>query len=207
MKSYSLVQIYNNILSESEWLMNSHKFALKKYVAQPKFRESQLVMEMAVIRLHDMWTRFSRELIIISAGGRPYTAAGVRLSYVPGVKKIRDVIPMLKKSYGNRWRFEPKWFFATKCLDAANRLKIQNYNIISGALGSTNSPVEELRVVRNYMAHRSISAADEIRAQLWWNPKIKLDVYDLSGRMVTGGTTAMENWVYRLRIVAEAAIQ
>lgn len=162
--------------------------------------------EMVVVRLHDAWARFCRELVIMSAGCKPYTATGIPLNRVPGVKQRGDVVPKLISTYSSR-RYEPRWADATECIDAARRLGIGNFSTVSAALGATNSPVDDLRHVRNFFAHRRKGTADKVRARSFYGAAMNIKVEDLVGQVVPPGTTRMESWVIDMRIVAEATIQ
>ena len=70
-------------------------------------RQSQLACEMAIIRLQDAWSRFCRELVILSAIGKTETIGGVILSPSPGVKNRSSVIPLLLSTYARR-RYKPR---------------------------------------------------------------------------------------------------
>ena len=166
----------------------------------------RLSAEMAVIRLYDAWARFCRELVILSAGGAPHTANGIPVPRAPGIRGIKDVIPTLMQTYSRR-RFEPGWARGSECIDAAVRLRINNLMTVQAAIGATNSPAEELRLVRNFFAHRSLSSAQEIYQQNWHPSGNRLNIENLTARMTTGGVTVMESWILNLQIVAEVAIQ
>jgi len=119
--------------------------------------ESQhLVAEMCVIRLHDAWVRFCRELVVTSAYAKPLTAQGRRVPRVPGVKRRDQVIPELPATY--------PWHMSARCLDAARRLKVSNYSAISSGIGvsfpdMSPSPNDQVRLVRNFFAHRHQESA------------------------------------------------
>ncbi len=207
MDSLNLVSLYRRWVVESEWIRSSFVAALyEDDVLRESDRVSRLPAEMCLIRLFDAWTRFSRELVIVSAACMPYTATGIRLQRASGISKRCEVIPRLIQMYPKR-RYEPNWGQARECIDAAWRLGVSNSHAISMALGSTTSPANDLRVVRNYFAHRSENAAEEIRKLPWFKAGIDLCVEELAGRRVLGGLTAFEDWVFDLRLVAEVAIQ
>lgn len=161
---------------------------------------------MAIIQLHDAWARFCREVVILSAGCRPVTATGLRLSRVPGVSSRRDVIPRLLSTYAKR-NFEPRWGDSGQAIGAARRLAIQNAGTFTAALGAANSTAEEVRRVRNFFAHRSERAARSVRTHPNHGRNTSLDVLNLAGTVVPPGIRRIHSWINNLHAVAEAAIQ
>lgn len=177
--------------------------SLKKPVC---YSEQQMIAEMAVIRLHDSWARFSRELIVLSAGGQPVTMSGQHLTLAPNISKISDVIPVLMATYKKK-RYEPYWARASEAIDSAQRLQVANFSQISSSIGSVNSPADDIRVIRNYYCHRSKSAADEIRGMPWYLSGQKFDPWGIPAMPVTGGISFFESWVFQLRSIASVAVQ
>lgn len=200
------MHLYYGFLQESEQILNAFRYAdvniNRNWDREYSFRFCQ---EMSIIRLHDAWGRFCRELIVLSAGGKPFTSNGVRLPRAPGIKRTTDVIPTLISTYRNR-TYEPRWAVASECIDAAKRLKVANELDIAGAVGANTSPIDEIRLVRNFLAHRNRQSAELIRRQHWYRLGTKLDVGNLAARKTTGGLTLMEIWILRLRLVGAAAI-
>jgi len=203
----SLLGCYRRFLAETAWLLTAFDAALAGLkAAHPLGELHRLSGEMAVIRLYDAWGRFCRELVISSAGGRPFTASGVRLACPPGIRDRPDVIPLLLSSYRRRIH-EPKWAVSLDCLVAARRIGIANLATVTAAIGSTNSPAEDLRRVRNFFAHRGKWSADEVRLNCTFPVGSQLTLEALVGQLVPPGITRMESWVDDLRTVAGAAIQ
>lgn len=205
MGTSTLLTTYKRWLSESEWLVRAFGEALD--INHDDLDQIvRLPAEMCLIRLYDAWSRFCRELVIVSAACRPYTAGGTRLPKAPGISNTSDVIPALLSTYRRRI-YEPKWGRASDCIDAASRLGIANTSTITGALGAVSSPERELRITRNFFAHRSEWAANEIRSLHWYISGMSFSIEDLPGQKVQGGITLFEHWVSNLRTIAEAAIQ
>jgi hypothetical protein len=170
-------------------------------------RQQQLACEMAVIRLHDSWARFCRELIVLSAFGRTVTLAGVPLAPCHGsVKRCHLVMPYLFRTPGPRYRFEPRWADATSCIQAATRLGIINLPTVSAALAATNSPAEHIRRVRNFYAHRSRRGIQDAMATGVFSSPVRADVFELAA-YTTGSVRVIESWVSNLVLVATAAAQ
>jgi hypothetical protein len=192
---------------ETEWLLVASADALTAIALHDRNERSfRLTGEMAVVRLHDSWARFCRRLIVMSAGGKPWTGSRLRLRLAPGIRKPGDVIPLLLATYKSP-AHEPKWYDSAACIGAAKRLKIQNLSTVSGAIGSVPSPADELRRVRNFFVHRGREAAIQVRTCPSLSSVPRLDLESLAGGKVYPGTTRMEQWVNQLRLIAVAAIQ
>jgi hypothetical protein len=188
---------------ETAWLQDEFLRA----VATGNQRQSQLSCEMAIVRLHDAWARYCRELIILSAFGRTITLGGTPLPPCHhSIKRCHLVIPLLKTIMGGRYRFEPRWADAAKCIQAAQLLGIANFATVSAALGSTNSPSEEIRRVRNFYAHRKPGTAQESRETNLFASQTRLEVFDLAA-YTTGNVRVIESWTTNLNAVAISAAQ
>lgn len=141
--------ILRRLRIEMGWLGAEFRHA----ATSKRTRHAQLAGEMAVIRLHDSWARCCKEIVILSALGNVSTLGGVRISRsLPATVNrvlIIQILLNLSKS-----RYEPKWARPRDCIAAATKLSVYNLNTISAAIGATNSPAEEVRVVRNFYAHR-----------------------------------------------------
>lgn len=194
----------NRLMSETVWLQKEFIQSANSSVS----RHTQLTCEMAVIRLHDAWARFCRELVILSAVGHTITLGGVQLS--PSNAAIRShssVIPILLSTYRRRGRvFEPKWADAGECVGAARRLSIMNLSTVAAALGAVNSPANDIRRVRNFYAHRRKDAAMNAAATNLFSNPLRPIVFELAS-YTQGGDRVIESWVTRLIDVAMAAAQ
>jgi hypothetical protein len=167
-------------------------------------QQARMAAEMAIVRLYASWGLFCRRLVLASATGHIETLGGVVLSKAPGVRRARDVIPLLMSTYKKR-KYEPEWAVAADCLDAAARLKVANLTTLRASLGSVTSPANDVRIVRNFFAHRSDYSVKTIRAQPWYTSGLRLNVEDLLACPTATGM-AMSSWIARLEIVALAAV-
>jgi hypothetical protein len=188
--------------SEANWLCAGFSsFAQDTDVVRGRF-----AAELVVIRLHDAWARFCREVVVVSAYGRIETLGGTRLGTChPAIKSRGDVIPVLISLYPNR-RAEPYWFSAADCSDAGRRLGIQNAATVTAALGAANSPAAELREVRNFYAHRKKETAVKAVTAGGFVGRQQPQVFHLNS-FVAGGKTILESWTEDLIAVATAAVQ
>jgi len=167
------------------------------------------VEEMSVIRLHDAWARFCKELIIISSYARPFSIDGVPVPRAPGSRSRGDALSgSMVRTRRGRSR-EPRWADVNESIDAAQRLRIMNFPNVSGGLGLTPSPVDDLRRVRNFFAHRNATTAQYVRdiarsigASTQTRPA------DLvRWPQAPSGVTLFETWVIQLRQMAHIAVQ
>jgi hypothetical protein len=195
----SLTDPIKRLSSELAWLREEFLAAS----ASRRTRREQLAAEMAVIRLQDAWARFCRELIIMSASGNSVTLNG---SVVPAViRKRSDVVPALLATYKKRRQYEPKWERAVDCIDAATRLKVANLGTLAAALGSTNSPADEIRHIRNFYAHRRQGAAARALSCNVFSGTRPI-VFDLAAYK-SAGERHIDYWTTGLVLVATAASQ
>lgn len=189
---------------ESAWLQHEFLQAVKN----GRHRRTQLTAEMVVIRLHDAWARFCRELIILSAFGRTRTLSGVPLAPCSAAITSRSlVVPTLFSTYKKKKiRFEPRWADATECINAGQRLLIRNLSTVAGALGAINSPAEDIRRVRNFYAHREKETARDAIATNAFSTRSHPEIFDLAA-YTSGNVRVIESWVTNLVLVATSAAQ
>jgi hypothetical protein len=204
--SVSLENPFKGFQKESAWIFEEFQKALialrAKEIGRRRF---SLISEMAVIRLHNCWARFCREIILSSAADMPLTSNGAKVSKAPNIRRRGEVVPLISRLTGNR--YEPKWATASKALLAAQRLQISNLATVSAALGAMNSPAEDLRHIRNFFAHRCKGTADEIRLLNWFSSNSSMETEALLCANVLGGVTRFESWILGLENVARMAIQ
>lgn len=203
MKESAFHDPLKRLRTETSWLQKE----FVQIASTSNGRHAQLACEMAVIRLHDAWVRFCRELIVLSASGRTTTLGGLQLK--PAHASIRSrssVVPVLLSMYKKKRIFEPKWGDATECVDAAQRLSIVNLRTVSAALGAINSPAEDIRRVRNFYAHRKKNTAMHAATLNLFSNPLRPVVFELAA-YTSGGSRVIESWVTGLIIVATAAAQ
>lgn len=182
------------------------------------------VRSFCIVRLYDAWELFCRELVIESASARPITSAGVRLARAPGVQRRRDVLPALRglqaRSVPSWW--EPNWGISASCLDAVRLLQLSNRNTLAAAIGgsvlggaspfvsisgSSLSPSDQLRRVRNFVAHERENTAHMVGpvAAALGLPRLP-KATDLAATVVPPGVSYIEALAIDLRVIAHAAV-
>lgn len=165
--------------------------------------------EWCIIALHDAWVSHCRALVLTSAVAGCETLAGVRVPPVAGVRNANRAVALVRASLAPKapayW--EPRWGDAREAIRAAQALGINNFVQVSGALGSTPSPAEDLRVVRNYVAHRNHTTAPAVRrlTNLAGFVDPTLDGYLIA--IVGPLESRYRSWVRELRSIATAAVR
>ena len=201
-----LVAVYRSFSGEALAIAGRFDDASARPIAAP----SGLLVdaqEACIVRLLDAWARFSRELVVEGTVGTT-TMGGTRIAACPGVRTHRDVVPELRRRQTNRkapW-WEPRWHSASECLDAVRVLGLANATTIQSALGAANSPAEDLRKVRNFIAHRSEKTAQgmlEVARNIPAPPSVRPAA--LSATLIPPGITLFRSWVTDLLAIAHAA--
>lgn len=197
-----LTRTFRRFATEAAWL--SQEFSASATVRSDA---SRLACEMVIVRLHDCWARSCRDLIVFSACGNITTLSGTSIlpsPLIPGGKG--SVIPTLMTTFRKRKVYEPKWFDATECVDAARRLQVQNLATIAAGLGAITSPADTLRAVRNFYAHRGKRTAQQAGKQGVFFKLNVPDVFDLSNP-ARAGMSHFDMWVMGLTDTLRAASQ
>jgi hypothetical protein len=106
----------------------------------------------------------------------------------------------LKKS--KHW--EPKWFDPIESMDAAARLGIANYAGVVAGIGLTPSPLDEIRAVRNYIAHKGEMSVRNLVPYV--QPPNVAAVQAHVSAPTGGGALRFERWVAQLDVMARVAV-
>lgn len=159
--------------------------------------------EWCAVLLHSEWSNFCRQVILASAALEP-EAGGAVLPRVHQLRSVEDAGVWVVRGLG--LRHEPNWGTAFEAVRAASALGIANLSQVSGALGATNSPANDLRILRNFIAHRNRGTALQFRT-VWdahgGTGPMRADVF--LARTDAAGTALFALWVERLRLTAVAA--
>lgn len=208
MKQVDIYSVVRSLRREVGKILTDFRYECPEGTATCEHIEVR-VRALCVIWLHDVWVRFNRRLIVESARGRPRTVTGHRLSPAPGVASPQSVILQLRRLNPKKppW-WEPRWGDPTECIDAARRLRVTNLSTISAGLGSTPSPVDDLRLTRNFYAHRGQETAHDVIQIIRRNGLTGIQHADqLIVAPIAPGMLLFENWAFDLLVIAEAAVQ
>ena len=120
-------------------------------------------VERAIIQLQIEWERFVRTFILDCATGF-FVSHGrsVTSSLRPRPATREKAGHLLVGLYPRRNR-EPAWHLPKEAIGAANKLDLSNRNDISAVLGVAPWRLDDLRYLRNYIAHQSKQSALELR--------------------------------------------
>lgn len=151
--------------------------------------------EKALMQIQVEWEHFVRDLILDSATGTFRNSSGPVVSQVfPKIRSREAAAHILVASYQNR-RFEPDWYIPTEAINAAIRLDVSNAAQISAELGLTPWPIDELRHLRNFIAHKSKRSALSVRGTGLVPSTGEIDVIDIALEYGAGGIKRYEGWI------------
>lgn len=167
-----------------------------------------LARENATIQLQDQWSAYCRDMITASWRGGCTTLGGVVIPKRAGLSSYASAVAALRATYVGTAKkskyWEPKWFDPVQALDAAKRLGVPNLPTLSAGLGLTPSPLDELRAVRNYFAHRGPESCDRLQPFLGARATVAL-VHQHVSAPTLAGVPQLVRWVHELDTMAWAA--
>ena len=121
------------------------------------------LIERATMQLQIEWEHFVRSFVLDCATGRFEDRNGPIVSHLPLRLASREKAShVLIQTYKKRRR-EPDWYLPDQAIDAADRLRLSNFQNISIILGVTPWLIEDLRHLRNFIAHQSKDTALKVR--------------------------------------------
>ncbi len=161
--------------------------------------------EHIIFQLQNAWEMYVRNFILSSATGRASGLGGLVPASVPhGYRNREAVSHYLLQITGQR--FEPRWYRPTDAIKAARRLNIGNVANVAAAIGSTPWPLENLRLTRNFFAHRSRSSALELRALHWFGSRDTIEVETTVFPFDAGGVRRFDTWCAAMKVVSQAML-
>jgi hypothetical protein len=168
-----------------------------------------------LVSLWDAWARFLRYLVLRSASGPTVGLSGAK--YTPSSVRSESAViaDLLANKKGNNFGItgsEPKWFNPLNLANVVSFLGLENGNTIVGAVGAATvdlgivqipSPVEEVRICRNYVAHKAPSTLAQVASFSVGQFK------DLSTHMrrARAGVETFSEWRESLQTIAHNAAQ
>ncbi len=161
--------------------------------------------EHITFQLQNAWELYVRNFILSSATGRASGLAGPVPASVPRAYRNREAVSHYLLQV-TRQRFEPKWYRPVDAINAARRLNIANVANVAAAIGSTPWPLENLRLTRNFFAHRSRSSALELRALNWFSTNDTIEVETTVFPFDAGGVRRFDAWCAAMKTVGRAML-
>jgi hypothetical protein len=168
-----------------------------------------------LVSLWDAWNRFLRRLVLSSARGPTLGLSGIE--YVPVTQRSEaDALLYLHQHRKGRnfgiVNGEPKWFNLPCLTDIVSALGLGNGVTIVSAVTATTvqlgpitipSPLEEIRICRNYVAHKCKPTLGDVAAACP-NP---FHGFPDHLRRPRSGVETFSEWVEAMTALAEAAAQ
>ncbi len=205
-----LVRLYGRFHGETEGLVRDMKQA--KSLADKhteSWEHSQVYIraqQMIIIRAVDSWGKYCRSIILESCYATPKTESGTVVTRAAGILSRSDALAKVSQRYYRPPHREPSWHVPSEAIGAARYLGINNFTSVSLALGSTPNPIDDLRILRNSLAHRSMHAINRMN-QVILNYGYKgLDAQEFLTMTKLPGILIFEDWMMTIRGIARAAI-
>ncbi|MFF4591791.1 hypothetical protein [Amycolatopsis sp. NPDC001319] len=168
-----------------------------------------------VVSLWDAWNRFLRAVVMASAAGKisGYSKVAYQPSTVLSENGVLAFLAANKKQLGVRLiDGEPNWYNVKQLASIASGLGLQNASQIVGSIGassislgasgSISNPIEDVRLVRNYIAHKTKSKMAEVQRLSGFVPNGHVTLYLWSKS--SGGVERFSNWITALKAVADS---
>jgi hypothetical protein len=210
MRHYKLITLYRRFVSETQTILErfNRASALSIKPNEEFFHVHIPAQEMCVVKLYDAWSRFCKELVIVSACCQPESRQDKTVLLAQGIKPYDRVgtIQHLEKAV-NRKEKSIGWGTPRHCIDAAIKLKLTNEPSISASIGSTPSPTDNLRQIRDFFAHRNENTSFNV-GTVAFSMGFPKHYKALQIVNAPSGTkiNVFELWIIELRNMAYAAI-
>lgn len=157
--------------------------------------EQIFAAERALIQIQVEWEHFVRNFILDCATGQFTNGSGLVASKsYPGLRSREAAAHKLIALFPRR-RFEPDWYLPSEAIDAAIRLDVSNYPQIAAELGITPWPIDELRYLRNFIAHQSKRSALLVRDTGIICAAQNINVLEVACEYGTSGVKRYVEWV------------
>lgn len=160
-------------------------------------------LERLLIQLQVEFEQFVRGVILDSATGKFTNSAGrvssplftSQVSREQASHKLISLYPKRSK--------EPDWYLPNDSIVAAQKLNLSNFSQIAATLGINPWTVNDLRYIRNFIAHQSKSSSLTIKANLpiakVSQKELKLFCYSYN----SNGRKNFEEWTYFIKYIAK----
>lgn len=168
--------------------------------------ERRYELERLVMELQLTWEHFVRCSILDSATGRYVNSNGnVSSTKFQGLATRELASYALISTYKKRQK-EPDWYLPDQAIQAADNLGLSNYTEIATYLGTTPWAIEELRHVRNFIAHRSKSSAQSLRKHTKTNDLHFPTIHSYCFDYVQSGSERFDSWIRFMKQVGAGMV-
>lgn len=121
-------------------------------------------VERTVIQLQIEWEHFVRAVILDSATGKYRAKSGPVSSTLPMKVLSREHAGFVLIGQYKKRHTEPDWYLPMDAIAAAGKLALTNEATITAVLGVSPWELDDLRYLRNFIAHRSGRSATNLRS-------------------------------------------
>lgn len=164
------------------------------------------IIERSIVQLQIEWEHFVRCFVLDCATGRFEDQNGSIFSSLTLRTASREKVSHILIGRYKKRRREPDWYLPNEAIDAADRLCLSNSQKIANILGVTPWVLDDLRCLRNFVAHQSKEAALVAR---------KLGLVTVSNHIVPaqsalsyglGGTRRIEIWSNFMKTISRSLL-
>jgi hypothetical protein len=122
------------------------------------------LVEKCLMQLQLEWEVFIRNFILDCATNKFQCGSGPVTSSIPQRLYTREIACHYLISTFPKSRKEPDWYIPARAIRAADSLGLSNLSTVSAELGVSPWEVDDLRFLRNFIAHRSKNSALKLRS-------------------------------------------
>lgn len=164
------------------------------------------LIERSIIQLQVEWEHFVRCFVLDCATGRFEDVNGrICSSLALGSASRERVSHTLISSYRKRRR-EPDWYLPGQAIDAADRLRLSNFRKISTLLGVTPWVLDDLRHLRNFVAHQSKDSALEARRNNLVTASNQIVPAESALSYGAGGVMRVDTWSTFMKTISRSLL-
>lgn len=193
------------LVTQLERRVNDLESEIALLLVEPISNANRRQAEHITFQLQNFWEMYVRNFVLLSATGHAVDSGGRLQASAPYNFRSREAVrALLLQRTGDR--FEPKWYRPADAIKAARRLQIKNLPNFTAAIGSTPWPLEDLRLTRNFFAHRSRSSALELRALNWFTVGDTISVETTLMPFGAGGVPRINGWCASMKLIAAAML-
>ena len=198
------------LLERHAWRLGSRIDALadilRSYGSAPLARAAVFDVERTVIQLQIEWEHFIRAVILDSATGK-YRAKSGPVSSTLAVKVLsREHAGFVLISQYKKRQTEPDWYLPMDAIAAAGKLALTNEATITTELGVSPWELDDLRHIRNFIAHCSGRSATSVRSGGAVAKSDRIVPSEICFDYQPGGTRRYEGWITFMKGVANRIV-
>lgn len=164
-----------------------------------------IFLNYSILRLQLEWESFIRRLVCHSATGKFKNSTGTVRSALPQhFHSARQVEHYISQVWGRKG-LGPNWSIPAEAIGAVKKLRLSNSGQINAVLGSTPWPLEDLRLIRNFVCHRSTSSATRLRSKILTCSPISSELTDCVF-VFHRGVPLYQYWIDQMRLISEQLV-